>query len=182
LVRSADGKVEPFHGEVGGILRRDDGQYQCAFASTAMSGGGMLYGTIPEWVYHQSVAFIRHDLEYRQLALVDEQGRELDFVPPLADAAGRALFPAARFVGWIAYPDGRRESFVADVGDVVPGQLGFDCPVSCSRYPGIGPSRSAWPEQAYELAFMLLRRLLIVDGATLADEGGRPLDLIAPAA
>src|SRR3546814_19468670 len=53
FVRSAEGTQQSFHGEVSGVVRRGDGQYQCDFASTASSGGGMLYGTIPEWVYHQ---------------------------------------------------------------------------------------------------------------------------------
>lgn len=180
FVRSADGTQRPFRGAVGSVVRRDDGQYQCDFASTAMSGGGMLYGAIPEWVYHQSVAFVRNDLDYRQLTLVDDRGQALGFIPPLVDESGHGPFPDASFSGWISHADGRREPFAAGVEAPVPGRIGFDCPVSCSRYPGIGPSRSEWPEQAYELAFMLLRRLLMADGATLSDESGRPLDLIAP--
>ena len=179
-IRSPGGMLQPFRGEVGAVIRRSDGQFQCDFASSAMAGGGMLHAPYPDWVYSQSVAYIRHDLAYRQLALVDGQGQELPFIPPLADESGSSLFPAASYAGWISHADGGREPFKAHVGSPVPGGIGFECPVSCSRYPKLSPSRSDWPEQAYELAFMLLRQLLLADGATLSDEGGRRLDLIAP--
>src|SRR3546814_3652054 len=117
-----------------------------------MSGGGMLHSAVPEWAYHQAVATIRHDLDYRHLALVDGRGQELVFIPPLADAAGHSLFPAASFAGWISHADGRRVRFEAGVGPPVPDPIGFACPVSCSLYQSLAPSRSEWPEQAYELA------------------------------